>query len=87
MFSMHHSDFKITKPYHLQKHVTGLVYSQIEINYTLIFNFFLGGGGVQGQGSVKMFDNQLHIGKVYKINVLYNYYQNKSKIKNHKLPL
>lgn len=70
MFSMHHSDFKITKPYHLQKHVTGLVYSQIEINYTLIFNFFLGGGGVQGQGSVKMFDNQLHIGKVYKINVL-----------------
>lgn len=44
-------------------------------------------GGVQGQGSVKMFDNQLHIGKVYKINVLYNYYQNKSKIKNHKLPL
>lgn len=72
MYSMHHSDFKITKPYHLQKHVTGLVYSQIEINYTLIFNNI---------------DNQLHIGKVYKINVLYNYYQNKSKIKNHKLPL
>lgn len=66
MFSMHHSDFKITKPYHLQKHVTGLVYSQIEINYTLIFNFFLGGGGFKGKDPLKCLTISCILGKFTK---------------------